>query len=230
MIPVRDNNPSGTFPIVTVSIIAANAFLFVFTYFISRSPMRIFKTCSMVPRYYTDISVVQELGVFRLIFSFYSSMFMHDGWLHIISNMWFLWIFGDNIEDRLGHVKYLFFYLLCGTVGGIFFIALNPDSSIPCIGASGAVSGVLGAYMIAFPGARILTLVPVFIIFFFTTLPAFFVLLVWFILQILRANTAGGTEGGVAWWAHIGGFICGIILLQIFHKRKHFKDRSGTAA
>ncbi len=226
MIPLRDNNPSGTFPIVTVSIIAANIILFVFTYAISHRPASIIETFGMIPRNYTDLSAAREMGIIRLFLSFYGSMFMHDGWLHIISNMWFLWIFGDNIEDRIGHVKYLIFYLLCGTAGGILFIAMNHDSVIPCIGASGAVSGILGAYMLAFPRARILTLVPVFIIIFFTTLPALFVLLAWFVLQILYAYAEDGTAAGIAWWAHIGGFLCGIVLIAILKKRKYFRDRS----
>jgi membrane associated rhomboid family serine protease len=160
--------------------------------------------------------------------SMLTSMFLHGGWLHIIGNMWFLWIFGDNVEDVLGHLKYLGFYLLCGLAAALTQVALTPDSFVPTIGASGAIAGVMGAYLVKFPHSRILTLV--FILVFFTTieLPAAFFLVYWFILQLFNgagsvANAHSGA--GVAWFAHVGGFVAGIVLIKILPTRKPYQRR-----
>jgi len=149
-------------------------------------------------------------------------MFLHGGWLHLIGNMWFLWIFGDNVEDYLGHVRFLLFYLLCGLAASVAHLAFNLHSTIPTLGASGAIAGVLGAYLLLFPGARILTLVPVFFVW-LMELPAYVILIYWFVLQLLQgtaslAQTAAG--GGVAWWAHVGGFVAGLALVKIVASRR----------
>ena len=151
----------------------------------------------------------------------FSSMFLHANFIHLISNMWMLWIFGDNVEDCMGHGRYLLFFLLCG-VASVFAQAIsNPQSAIPMVGASGAISGVLGAYLLTYPHARILTLVPIVILFYIIELPAYFFLGFWFVIQLIQGslyslNSDQVVGGGVAWWAHIGGFAAGVILLQVF--------------
>jgi membrane associated rhomboid family serine protease len=144
-------------------------------------------------------------------------MFMHGGWMHLIWNMWFLWIFGDNVEDRLGHWRFLVFYLLCGVLAALAHLILHPTAKIPLVGASGAISGVLGAYLVSFPTAMIYTLVFIF----FMEIPAFLFLVLWFAFQFLSgASELSGAEGaGVAYWAHIGGFVAGIFLVRVFRKR-----------
>lgn len=152
------------------------------------------------------------------------SMFLHAGWFHLISNMWYLWIFGDNVEDRMGHVRFLLFYLLSGTLASLTHIAFNPASNLPSIGASGAVAGVLGAYLVTYPFARVLTVVPMLFLWPIVELPALLVLGMWFIVQLLNGSAAIATTeqtvGGIAWFAHIGGFLAGIVLLSFFKKRR----------
>jgi len=159
-----------------------------------------------------------------ILVTYFTSIFLHGGWLHIIGNMLFLWIFGDNVEDRMGHLAFLIFYLLCGFLAGITHTLLHAGSTIPSIGASGAIAGILGAYLILFPGARVLTLV--FLGFFITTarIPAVLYLGLWFLIQFLSGTAAMGASAaasqGVAWWAHVGGFVAGIVLLPFFAGRK----------
>ena len=149
--------------------------------------------------------------------SLVTSMFLHGGWLHLIGNMWFLWIFGDNVEDILGHAKYLLFYLLCGVAAALVQVALNMDSRVPTIGASGAIAGVMGAYLVKFPHSRIVTLV--FVLFFLTTIeiPASLMLIYWFVLQFFSGvgsiASSHLSQGGVAWFAHVGGFLAGMLLI-----------------
>ena len=169
----------------------------------------------LVPARYTvpDISAYFTTG--QQAFSLLSFMFLHGGFWHLLGNMWTLYIFGDNVEDRLGPVKYLIFYFLCGLGSGLSHLLLNLNSNVPTIGASGAIAGVMGAYFILYPHSKILTLIPVLFIPLFVEIPAFFFLGFWFFLQILNA---GGSGGGIAWWAHIGGFILGMLLLRMFIK------------
>jgi len=143
---------------------------------------------------------------------------MHGGFFHILGNMWFLYIFGDNVEDRLGHFRYLAFYLLCGLASGISHLVLNWTSQIPTIGASGAIAGVMGAYFILYPKAKVLTLVPIFFFIQFVEIPAFLFLGFWILFQFLSAATSSAQAGGIAWWAHVGGFIFGIIFLKLFQR------------
>lgn len=164
-----------------------------------------------------------DLPLSAVAIPFLTSMFLHGGWLHLIGNMWYLWIFGDNVEDRLGHFTYLIFYLLCGLGAGIVHTVLNYDVEVPSIGASGAIAGVLGAYLVSYPKARVLTLVPIFVFLQIIEIPALIVLGFWFIMQFLygAASLAAATAntGGVAWWAHVGGFIIGMILVGLFPRR-----------
>ena len=158
-----------------------------------------------------------------------TSMFLHGGWLHIIGNMWFLWLFGNNIEDSMGHVRYLIFYLLMGTAAGLAQVVSAPDSPIPTVGASGAISGVMGAYLVLYPRVRIQTL---FIIFFFIRIiavPAWLILIYWFAIQLLSGAANPRTGGGVAFWAHIGGFVTGAVLVKVFVSRRLLEARQQAA-
>jgi hypothetical protein len=150
-------------------------------------------------------------------------MFLHGGWLHLIGNMWYLWIFGDNVEDRLGHFPFFIFYLLSGIGAGIVHTILNANTFVPTIGASGAIAGVLGAYLVSYPFARVLTLVPIFVFIQVIEIPAMIVLGFWFVIQFFSGAaalaTAGPNSGGVAWWAHVGGFVIGMVLIGLFPRK-----------
>lgn len=223
MIPIRDRNPSGTFPIVTVSIIFINVVVFLIQ--LSAGPRldAILFQFGIVPIkvvYSADIPASTFVNTY---FPFLSYMFLHGGFVHLIGNMWYLWIFGDNIEDTLGRFKFILFYLLCGIGSAMVHIYFNSQSGIPCVGASGAIAGVLGAYMVTFPRARVLVVIPLFIIWEIMELPAIFVLGFWFLIQFFSGAAAISKVqgGGVAWWAHIGGFVLGIILIKIFPKSRY---------
>ena len=199
--PYKDDNPRVLFPYVTYTIISINIIIFLtFTYvsFLNPNPS-LFYTFGFIPNSFN-------------LFSILSSMFIHGGFGHILSNMWFLYIFGDNIESILGHIKFLLFYILCGFGAAFAQYIIDPNSSIPMVGASGAIAGILGAYMISFPKAKVHVFA--FIIIFITTLivPAQIVLGLWFFIQLSSGLNSLGidTNGGVAWFAHIGGFIAGV--------------------
>jgi len=230
MIPLRDRNPSETFPFVTIFLIIINVLVFFYQVTLGEKLNVLLIHYGLIPAkliYYGAIPGIEFKHVFL---PFVTSMFFHGGWLHVIGNMWYLWIFGDNVEDRIGHGKFLLFYLLCGIGAALFHILFNPRSSVPCVGASGAIAGILGAYLVTFPFARILTAVPIFIVIELIEIPAVLVLLFWFVLQFFNgtlsiAATAQTGAGGVAWWAHVGGFICGMIFINVFSKRKGFRRR-----
>jgi membrane associated rhomboid family serine protease len=223
MIPFRDNIPSRTFPLINISIIFANVIVFLYEMSLSSRGLD-----RLIARYGVVPAAVFEwphthLSLMAVTVPFFTSMFLHGGWLHLIGNMWYLWIFGDNVEDRLGHLTYLLFYLLCGVGAGIVHTVLNSETVVPSVGASGAIAGVLGAYVISYPFARVLTLVPIFIFIQVIPIPAVFLLLFWFLMQFLYgaeslAITARNT-GGVAWWAHVGGFVIGIIMVGLFPRK-----------
>jgi len=216
MIPIRDKNPSGTFPYVTISIIVLN--VSVFLYEISLGPnLNIFlMKYGVVPLKVKHFSIDSDVTFINTFFPFISSPFLHGGFIHLIGNMWFLWIFGDNIEDKLGHFKFIIFYVICGITASYVHVIFNSQSNIPCIGASGAIAGVLGAYMVTFPYARIITIVPLFIFIQIIELPAIIVLGFWFVIQFFFGTASMSTSGGgVAWWAHIGGFASGIIMFYV---------------
>lgn len=219
MIPIRDRNPSGTFPYVTVGIIIINVFIFLYELSLG-SDLNIFiNQYGVVPIKVIHYFNASDVTLTDTFFPFLSSIFLHAGFIHLIGNMWFLWIFGDNIEDKLGHVIYLLFYILCGIIGSAVHVYFNNRSGIPCIGASGAIAAVLGAYMITFPRARVVTVVPIFFFLQIIELPAVVVLGFWFFIQFFNGaiSITSSTLGvGVAWWAHIGGFVSGIILFTIF--------------
>jgi len=230
--PLYDNIKSSKTPIITRLLIGLN--VLVFLYEIKLGPQalhRLTMTYGLVPRYFMDSAIRARMGIYawRPLFTF---MFLHGGWLHILSNMWYLWVFGDNVEDRLGHFRFAVFYLLCGALSGVIQAAIMSHEPIPCIGASGAVAGVLGAYLISFPRARVKTLVPIFFFITLLDLPAVFVLGLWFVTQIFNGTATLGApvqSGGVAYWAHIGGFVAGMVLVLLMapRRRRYVLDDDG---
>lgn len=220
MIPLRDVNPSDRFPVVTVAIILACTAAFLFELALGKTLNHFIQAYALVPQ---SITYGLDTGTFGVESAapFFTSMFLHGGWLHLIGNMWFLWIFGDNVEDTLGHFRYAVFYLVCGLAAGLTHYYLSPLSPVPTIGASGAIAGVLGAYLIRYPGARVVTLVPLGFFLQVMELPAWLMLGLWFLVQAIGGFlTLGATGGGVAWWAHVGGFAAGIVLVTIFAPRR----------
>ncbi len=225
MIPLRDTNPRYTFPVVNYALITMNVLVFLFQISLGRNFESFIYAFGLVPSRLTEQIQYYDFGL-RTFFPILSSMFMHGGWMHLIGNMLFLYIFGDNVEDRLGHLKYMIFYILSGVGAAMSQYLINPASEIPMVGASGAIAGVLGAYIFMFPRAKILTLVPIFYFIQFVELPAFVFLGIWFFMQFLSGMLMlgiGSDAGGVAWWAHIGGFVSGTFLLLIFRRKKIFR-------
>jgi membrane associated rhomboid family serine protease len=216
MIPIRDTVPSKSYPVVNTTLIGINVLVFLLELMQGPAMDRFIYIYGLVPARYTVPEIAAYFSTGQQIFSFLSFMFLHGGWLHLIGNMLFLYIFGDNVEDHLGSARYLFFYLLCGLISGLFQLLFNLGSNAATIGASGAIAGVMGAYIILYPHAKILTLIPIFFIPWFIEIPAFFFLGIWFLIQLLSATSSSGAMGGVAWWAHVGGFVFGMILLKIF--------------
>ena len=216
MIPIRDTLASRTRPVVNQAIIAVNILVYLLQMVQGTDLNRFIYIYGLVPARYVVPEFADYFTWYQQLFAFGSFMFLHGGFWHLAGNMWSLWIFGDNVEDRLGPGRYLCFYLLCGICSGIAHLVLNLYSNVPTIGASGAISGVMGAYLLLHPNARILTLIPIIIIPWFVEIPAFFFLGFWFVLQFLNAAGSAGAVSGVAWWAHIGGFICGMLLLKLF--------------
>jgi len=222
MIPLRDTTRSSNYPVVNTLIISMNVLIF-FVQMTQGPRLNLFVfTYGLVPARYSSPEIASYFTSSQQIFSFVSFMFLHGGFLHLLGNMWSLYIFGDNVEDRLGPVRYFFFYLLCGWASGLFHLFTNWQSQLPTIGASGAIAGVMGAYLILYPRSKILTLIPIFFIPYFIEIPAFFFLGLWFAIQFLSAAGSHGQTGGIAWWAHIGGFLSGIILLKLFMKVPEF--------
>jgi len=231
MFPFRDNIPSRTFPIITILLILTNVLAFFFELSVSPKMLNsFFMTYGVVPVHvYSWPASDQPFSA--LIQPFFTSMFLHGGWLHLIGNMWYLWIFGDNVEDRLGHIRYLVFYFACGVGAGVVHLLLNPNSMVPSVGASGAIAGVLGAYLVSYPFARILTLVPIFFFFQVIEIPALIVLGLWFVMQffygtVSLAASTSAAGGGVAWWAHVGGFVIGIILVGRLARKPRYASYS----
>jgi len=216
MFPIRDTIPSKNYPVVNNTIIGINVILFLFEMSQGANLDRFIYIYGLVPARYSMPQISSYFTTGQQILSWLSFMFLHGGFWHLLGNMWFLYIFGDNVEDRLGPFRYLVFYLLCGITSGLSHLLLNLHSNMPTIGASGAIAGVMGAYLILHPHSKILTLIPIIIIPWFIEIPAFFFLGFWFVLQFLSAAGSHGNLGGIAWWAHIGGFVFGIVLLKIF--------------
>lgn len=223
MIPYKDDNPTRSFPIVTIGLLTLNTVVFLFQLVLPFNAQQVVYAYGAVPHFLLTFTMVQPVHPF---FTVFTSMFLHGGLLHLISNMLYLWIFGDNIEDALGHMRFLLFYFLCGAAAAYSHALTDPSSLLPMVGASGAVAGVLGAYLLLFPGARVHTLI--FFGFFVQTvrLPAVLVLGFWIVIQFVNGilSTGLAEQGGVAWFAHIGGFACGILIVRLLFKtRKGFR-------
>ena len=220
MIPLYDTVRSRKFPLVNLLLIVANLLAFYYELRLGPATLKqfIFAWGLIPSRLLTD-----PTNVWITIFS---AMFLHGGWFHILSNMWVLYIFGDNVEARLGGMRYLIFYLLSGVAAGLLQTYVLSTSAEPMIGASGAIAGVLGAYLILYPGARIASLVPIFFIFTIIEVRAWFFLLFWFALQLFSGWMAiqGGGGSGIAWWAHIGGFIFGVIMVFFFRRKTTYRN------
>lgn len=221
MIPIRDTIPNRTAPLVTWTLIAVNTLIFLYQLTLDAEELRrLFYLCGIVPARYTHPEWARWFGLpVDDYWPFLTTMFLHGGWVHLIGNMWTLWIFGDNVEDRMGRARFLAFYLLTGVAAGLTHWLTNPHSTIPAVGASGAIAGVLGAYFFLFPHARVIVVVPVLFLPFFFYLPAVVYLLFWFLSQVFGgavAALAPGNVGGIAWWAHIGGFVAGMALYRLF--------------
>jgi membrane associated rhomboid family serine protease len=223
MIPLRDENRASSFPLVTVLIILTCTAIFIYEASLSRSGLKqFFEAFSLVPGQVTYELRSGEGSWRNILPPFLTSMFLHGGWLHLIGNMWYLWIFGDNVEDMLGPIRYLFFYVICGLGAGLTHFLLGPASNLPTVGASGAIAGVLAGYAVLFPGARVLTLVPLGFFIRIMELPALAVIGIWFVIQVISSFlTFGMTEtGGVAFSAHVGGFVAGLLLVWVFRPRR----------
>lgn len=220
MIPLRDNVPSRTLSLVVYAVIVVCVLVFVHTLSLSLpASERLVASYGVIPAQFTGHAVIRgPSSLTRLE----TSLFLHGGWLHLLGNMLFLWIFGDNVEDAMGHGPFLLFYLVCGVVANLTHIVANPLSREPTIGASGAIAGVLGAYLVLYPRARVLCLIPLGIFLQFVWVPAVLFLPAWIGLQLISGLASLGADqaGGVAWWAHIGGFFSGVILVHIFVRNR----------
>ena len=222
MFPLRDDNPITITPIVTWALIVLNVVIFFYQVSLGPNASQLFVyQFGAIPAVIVGDQILPEkIAAIPPSMSLLTSMFLHGGWMHLIGNMWFLWIFGNNIEEAMGHLRYLIFYLLCGFLASASHILAYPNSTIPTIGASGAIAGALGAYIMLYPRARVWTLI--FLGFFIRLMyiPAWIVLGIWILFQFINGSMAMATQqgGGIAFWAHIGGFIAGILLVGLFKK------------
>jgi membrane associated rhomboid family serine protease len=221
MIPLYDTVRTRKFPIVNILLIVANVLVFLYELQLGSSALQHFiVNWGLIPARLTGEPAAAWITVF-------TSMFMHGGWLHLIGNMWFLYIFGDNVEGRMGGARYLLFYLLSGVAAALLQTFIVPTSQVPTIGASGAIAGVLGAYLISFPRARIASLVPILFIFTIIEIPAAIFLILWFVLQIYSGLfSVGANASGIAWWAHIGGFVFGMLAITFFARKAIYRNWS----
>jgi membrane associated rhomboid family serine protease len=221
MFPLHDDNPTELNPYITIAIIVICTLVFFWQLSLDpRAQQVITFSLGVIPATLVGgKSLPPELAVLPPFLTVFTSMFLHGGWLHIIGNMLYLWIFGNNVEDAMGHGRFIVFYFLCGVAAAMTQSFLNPDSAVPMIGASGAIAGVLGAYLLLHPRARVLVVLPVFIIFFTVRLPALIVLGFWFAGQAVSTILANSENSGVAFGAHVGGFVAGVALIPLFKRQ-----------
>ncbi|MGI9228798.1 MAG: rhomboid family intramembrane serine protease [Gammaproteobacteria bacterium] len=233
MIPLHDDNPTHIFPLLTIAFIVACVLAFFWQASVGpQGNEMIIYALGVIPAVLLDkVALPPELAVLPPVATIFTSMFLHGGFMHLAGNMLYLWIFGNNVEDAMGHRRFVIFYLICGVVAVFGQVAQNPDSQIPMIGASGAISGVLGAYLLLYPHARVLVLIPLGFFMQMVRIPASWVLIFWFVWQLISSAMDSGEGGGVAWFAHIGGFIAGMVLVPffkdkdvpLFHKARGFR-------
>lgn len=222
MIPIQDTVPSRSVPLVTWGLILLNGLVFLQE--LALPPERLEELVALLGMVPARLGHDSEAW-----WTLLTCMFLHGGWTHFVGNMWTLYLFGDNVEDRMGSARFLVFYLLCGLAAGLTHVLTDPNSPIPTVGASGAIAGVLGAYFLLFPTARVITLVPVFFWPFIVEIPAVFYLGVWFVSQLFSGTLAligPGYYEGVAWWAHVGGFVAGLALLPVFKQSRQQYGRA----
>ena len=221
MFPLHDDNPTEITPFVTIILIATCVLVFFWQLSLGPYAQQAVVSLGFIPATLFDgKSLPTEIEIIPAWMTIFSSMFMHGGWMHIIGNMLYLWIFGNNVEDSMGHIRFIGFYLLCGIIAVAAHSLPDPASTTPMIGASGALAGVLGAYLLLYPHARVLVAIPFGFFIHTMRLPAGLVLGFWFILQIFNSASAGDQSGGIAWGAHIGGFIAGMVLIPLFKYKK----------
>ncbi len=216
MIPIRDTIQSRNYPIVRNVLIAVNVLVYVWELAQGPHLQKAFFLYGVVPVRYSNPDIALHFSFSQQVLPFLTSMFLHGGFFHLLGNMWFLYIFGDNVEDRLGPFRFLVFYLLSGFAAALIHLLSNWHSQLPTVGASGAIAGVMGAYFLLYPRARILTMIPIFFFPFFFEVSAFFFLGYWVVLQLLFGAVGTGQAGGVAWWAHVGGFVFGLASVKVF--------------
>ena len=224
MFQIQDSVPSRSVPVVTRGLILINVVVFFFELSLSReSIIQLFYLFGVVPARFTDPEWPASIGFpIGSYWSLLTHQFLHGGWLHIVANIWTLWIFGDNVEDRMGPLRFIIFYLVCGVLAALTQVLVTPDATIPSVGASGAIAGILGAYLLFFPTARLIVLIPILFFPFFFELPAVIFLVLWFFIQLFGGTAMLASPqqvGGIAFWAHIGGFIAGMLLCRFFVRR-----------
>lgn len=236
MFPISDNIPSRNPPLMMWGLMAINVLVFLLETSLSEAQLKaLFYWFGLVPARFSHPQWALQIGLpIDTWWPFLTSMFLHGGWLHLIGNMWVLWIFGDNVEDRMGSLRFLAFYLLCGVLAAAVQFFSNPHSTLPTVGASGAIAGVLGAYLVMYPMARVVVMIPVLIFPFFFDVPAVLFLGFWFLLNFtsgLSALSVSADAGGIAWWAHAGGFVGGMLLYRFFQRpdwRPCYEDEYGV--
>ncbi|GMV43266.1 MAG: rhomboid family intramembrane serine protease [Myxococcales bacterium] len=230
MFPLRDDIDTRRTPWVTWAFIALNVAAFLWELTLGERLHDAFYDLGLVPAFYSDPQLSMDLTATEQVRPFLTSMFLHGGWTHVIGNLWMLWIFGDNVEDYLGHLRFVVFYLGAGVLAAVVHLVTNWGSTVPTIGASGAIAGVMGAYFVLYPKARVLAVVPLFVILWPLVVPAVVFIGLWFLLQFLNgaSSLVAGMDGGVAWWAHIGGFVGGILLLGPLGLGRTRRQRAAT--
>ncbi|MBT8129254.1 MAG: rhomboid family intramembrane serine protease [Gammaproteobacteria bacterium] len=220
MFPIHDDNPTRITPYVTYLILAACILVFIWQLSLGDGVQLAVYSFGVIPSVlFESKSLPAELAVLPAWMTIFTSMFLHGGWMHLIGNMLYLWVFGNNVEDAMGHGRFIVFYLCCGLLAALTQAAFDPQSEIPMIGASGAISGVLGAYLLLHPHARILVIVPIGFIVYTPWIAAYWVLGFWFILQLINSMLSASEVGGVAYGAHLGGFVAGMLLIPLFKYR-----------
>jgi len=220
MFPIHDDNPTRITPYVTYVLLSACVLVFIWQISLGDAAQQAVYSFGVIPSVlFASKSLPVELEILPAWLTIFTSMFLHGGWMHLIGNMLYLWVFGNNVEDAMGHRRFIVFYLACGLLAALTQAVLNPDSEIPMIGASGAISGVLGAYLLLHPRARILVVIPIIIVVYTPWIAAYWVLGFWFVLQLINSLISASDTGGVAYGAHLGGFVAGMLLIPLFKYR-----------
>lgn len=221
MIPLYDDNPTKIFPILTVTFIVACVLVFFWQLSLGPAGQKAVYALGVIPATLLQgKTLAPDIYLIPAELTLLTSMFLHGGWMHLIGNMLYLWIFGNNVEDAMGHTRFIIFYVICGLAAALAQSLPDPSSVIPMIGASGAISGILGAYLLLYPRARVLVAIPLVVFIYTTRLPAMAVLGFWFAFQLISSLLADSGGGGVAWGAHVGGFIAGVLLIPFFKYRR----------